>query len=662
MLKRRPLPFFFAFSLLIFAAVVLSAANDATTTADSSGATLPPLTIVATRVPRAADRLPTNVAVITRQQIAGMHARSALDLLRQVPGLNLAGEGGKLQHFPVSVRGTQPSTNGMLILVDGVEMTSPRRWVSVLNLPVENIERIEVLKSPASALYGVSGSSGIINIVTRSPAKGTSEGRLTLGGGSFGTLDNSLYAGIQTNNGLRLQLNTHWLNSNGFRENNDLRARQIAPRISWQNERLALSLLVNRTESHYEYPRGLPFPNWADEPENSLLNNASGQTDFWAVAPQLRLFFPSSTLTLSASWRQDDWESDFGIVTGASDKNYIWTIRAEMDHNLGYALATNLLYGLEYRDYRSNIWYNFLGAPFARTHTSEDITGAYIQLESRLTERLTLDSGLRYDVIATDFKDELTPTASYDQTHRRFNPRIGLSWNLDPAFNLFANYSQGIESVVMIGAMYSNLNPERIQSWEIGCRGKWKGWLDYQLAGYRKTTRDMAVQTGALTYENAGRVEALGTETSLTAHLPHAFHLTFEHTWQHAIFRNYNSTTGNFRDNRVPLVPAHGVGIHAGWENPRFGRFDIAWRWRSRRFADPGNTLKLHDYSVVDLHYAFHFAPKPHAKNPVLTVSVTNLFNRVYADFAERDPLLGNIYAAYPADGRAAQVAFSIDF
>jgi vitamin B12 transporter len=129
-------------------------------------AELAPIAIVGTREPESVDRLVGDVVVIDAQRIRASTADSVEDLLRREGGMQLSRNGGPGQSAAVLMRGTAAS--GTLVLVDGVRVGSATLGqfdFSLLNLA--DIERIEILRGPASSLYGADALGGVILIFTR---------------------------------------------------------------------------------------------------------------------------------------------------------------------------------------------------------------------------------------------------------------------------------------------------------------------------------------------------------------------------------------------------------------------------------------------------------------------------------------------------------------
>ncbi len=130
--------------------------------------TAEPVIVTATRTARTADQTLAAVTVLTREDIERTQAVSVPELLRGLPGIDQTVSGGYGKQSSMFVRGTE--SDHVLVLVDGVQVGSPTTGAIAWDLlPVDQIERIEVVRGPHSALYGADAIGGVVQIFTRAP-------------------------------------------------------------------------------------------------------------------------------------------------------------------------------------------------------------------------------------------------------------------------------------------------------------------------------------------------------------------------------------------------------------------------------------------------------------------------------------------------------------
>ncbi|MCX6834838.1 MAG: TonB-dependent receptor [candidate division Zixibacteria bacterium] len=128
------------------------------------------IVVTANRLATPTSQVGSSVTVITADQIARSQATMVADVLRTVPGVSVVQSGGSGQQTSIFMRGA--NSEHVLVLIDGVEIndpSSPNNAANLAHLPVDNIERIEILRGPQSVLYGSDAVGGVIQILTRRP-------------------------------------------------------------------------------------------------------------------------------------------------------------------------------------------------------------------------------------------------------------------------------------------------------------------------------------------------------------------------------------------------------------------------------------------------------------------------------------------------------------
>ena len=148
---------------------------------------IPDVVVTATRTAQAISKAGSSITVLHEEDIAKASPGTMSDLLRQVPGVSTTQAGGAGATQTVRLRGMD--ARHTLVLIDGVRVndpSTPSGEFDFSNLILTDIERIEVLRGPQSALYGSDAMGGVINILTRK-GQGAPKFRLQAEGGSFGT-------------------------------------------------------------------------------------------------------------------------------------------------------------------------------------------------------------------------------------------------------------------------------------------------------------------------------------------------------------------------------------------------------------------------------------------------------------------------------------------
>ncbi len=155
---------------------------------------VPSIVVTPLYIPTSIARAGSTVSVIDRDQIARSSAGSVADLLRSVPGVAVTESGGAGGSAMVSLRGAE--TQHTLVLIDGVRVNDPasaRDEFDFATFSPTDVERIEILRGPQSALYGSDAIGGVINIITRRPTAGM-HGSATVEAGGYGARRTTLTA------------------------------------------------------------------------------------------------------------------------------------------------------------------------------------------------------------------------------------------------------------------------------------------------------------------------------------------------------------------------------------------------------------------------------------------------------------------------------------
>ena len=169
-------------------ACVMSAFAGATALAPALADELPEIVVTADRVEEPIGQTGASVTVIPAAEVEKLGSKGVADVLRGVAGLDIDEAGGVGSVTQVRLRAANPGET--LVLIDGVRVGNPTSTdgsVDFGNLSAVDVERIEILRGPQSALYGSDAMGGVINIITRKGGK-TPHRSVTLEGGSYGTL------------------------------------------------------------------------------------------------------------------------------------------------------------------------------------------------------------------------------------------------------------------------------------------------------------------------------------------------------------------------------------------------------------------------------------------------------------------------------------------
>lgn len=446
---------------------------------------------------------PLSVSVLDRRQIAEGNESTILPMLNgRIPGLYVtergvtgfgvaAGSAGQ-----ISIRGVGGNpTTGVLVLIDGHP-----QFMGIMGHPLadsyvsSDVERVEVIRGPASLLYGSNAMGGVINIITRKSGEEGSGGNARISYGSFNTWKQAASAGVRKK-GFSVYASVNHDKTDGHRPNSDFDIVNGYLKLGYDISRYLkagadLSLAqFNATDPGPDTLKALPG-NHLDILRGYGAISLSNESDKLSGALKLYSNFGEHTIS-------DGFHS--------RDKNY----GLNLYEALRLSDITRLSFGADVASYggkaENTKALNGKGITFADTTVRE--AGAYVFLQQTVLQNLNLTGGLRL------------------QNHSKYGnewiPSAGFAWQLTPLTTWRAGFSKGFRSPT-IRELYMfnhnpNLRPERVYNYETGIAQAFAG-SKYRLEVTLYLLKgDNMIVTGAMgNLFNTGKINNKGTEIALT--------------------------------------------------------------------------------------------------------------------------------------------------
>ena len=454
--------------------------------------------------------LSTSASVVLAEQIRLGTARAMQDVLAPVPGMHVLDLSGTGTGGVVEARGfaAQGTTSGMLVLVDGMAINDPESGrVDWNTVAPSQVERVEVLRGPSSFLYGSSTLAGLVNIVTASPAIGTSSwGEVS--GGSFGR---GSAAGGAAWNSMRASgsLSGSFANEEGERDNSRSKlysgAGSLAMTLSpvW-----SLTTRLLGSDGDRRIPGPLRTPAWLEEPRttNSARDHrresaAQGSAELTgAIYPQLTL-----TAVGGGSLRQVSAFETIVPVGGLGRTSRMrgahTEVRAHWTPQASAAPA--VLVGVEGRAGRLESRYAANDPDEDPVLSAADVArttgGAYAMLDKALGAGISVQAGGRVDWTRSrvDDPNDGAPVSKNDD-QRAVSPSLALRWAVPGAASAWVSYAGAFKTPELeqlydprpydlgsgpLRISSSTLQAQRDDHWDVGARtrgpsvGRWRGVL-----------------------------------------------------------------------------------------------------------------------------------------------------------------------------------------
>ena len=445
--------------------------------------------------PESAASLGVAATVIDAAEIAASKATTVLDLLRTVPGLDIVQSGGPGTVTSLFLRGT--SSTQTLVLVDGVPLNSPYFGGTDLSaLSVANVERVEVVKGPFSALYGSEAIGGVVRVFTRKGAeKDEVSGRATLALGSGSAKE--AFAEIAVGSGpLTGSAGFRRTLTDGESPNEFFEATNVSGSLTAAlTDALHVGVVLRRDEGR----TGIPFDSGLATPRRATTN----ETTTFEAPVSLAL---SARSSVEASFR---WVKDSPTF---SDPDAAFSSSSTDARRAGARLVFTSIFGAQRLA---------MGADWERTLVSNESNfGVALENASTRTfalfaedrialagERLVLTAGVRWD--------------DHSAFGSAVSPRVTLAWRATPSLKLRAAAGSAFRAP-STGELYypfsgnPSLRPEKSNGYELGLEKTLAGGVVVEISGFWNDLRDL-IEYDATTFtnQNIGSARTRGVEVAL---------------------------------------------------------------------------------------------------------------------------------------------------
>ncbi|HEY6807564.1 MAG TPA: TonB-dependent receptor, partial [Gemmatimonadales bacterium] len=553
---------------------------------------LAPIVVTATRVPTPADAVPAAVTVLSGDALRARGIRTVAQALRLVPGAAVVTTSGFGSQTSLFLRGGE--SDYVKVLVDGVPQNAPGGAYDFSHLTTDNVDRIEVVRGPASVLYGSDAVTGVIQIFTRQ-GHGVLQGDLGVQGGTYGTAALDLAAsGGGRSAGFALGLSR--LTSDGiYAFGNAYRNSALSLRLHARPDRRSdASLALRYDDDIYHFPTdftGVP-----------VYHNQHQSTRGPSVALDVgRWLSPAVDVRLTADLRRDEYQYALAPNGPADTTTFAysstdWTTRrgAGIRADLHLPNADVATLGTEYE--HEAMTGTTTGQPRLRDN------GAFFgQLAGGVARRVSYTVGARLEDNQR-FGNYLTYRGGASirvLPGTRVRASVGTGFK-EPSF--FQNYATGF----VVGN--PALRPEHSFSWEIGV-DRAVGAASLRATYFDERFRDLIDYTPSesLSYHNVPAANANGLELSAAAPLAHGLGLTASYTYtQTRVISGGadSSPTALFRPGQALIRrPAHQARASLDYAGPR-GAASLGAAYVGRRADEDygaGTRVTLAPYVLVDL-------------------------------------------------------------
>jgi len=640
--------------------------------------------------------IPQVVNTVSDKVLEDQHATTLDEALYNVSNVVQTNTLGGTQDAFVR-RGFGANRDGS-IMTNGLRTVLPRSFNAAT-------ERVEVLKGPASTLYGILDPGGLINVVTKRPEK-TFGGSISANSSSFGGGTGQVdVTGPIDGTRLAYRLTGEYQDEDYWRNFGNERSTFIAPSLTWFGDDATVTVLYSHRDYKTPFDRGTIFDLNTKQPVNvdrktrfdEPFNVTDGQSDLAQLNAEYRLN-SQWTAKFDYSFSQDKYsdnqarvmayDSKTGNLTRRVDATQgstqrMHSTRADLQGNVDIAGFYNeILTGVSYENYDLlrtdmmrcknvkdfNIYhptYGNLGKCTTVSASDSDQTlkqesySAYAQDALYLTDNWIVVAGMRYQYY-TQYAGKGRPfNVNTDSRDEQWTPKLGLVYKLTPSVSLFANYSQTFMPQSSIASYIGDLPPETSNAYEVGAKFDLFNGITANIALFDIHKRNVLYNEsvgGETIAKTAGRVRSQGVEVDVAGSLTENTNIIASYGYTDAKVLEDPDYAGK----PLPNVPRHTGSLFLTYDihNAFAGNtltLGGGGHGVSRRSATNGADYYLPGYFVADAFAAY----KMKLQYPVtLQVNVKNLFDKTYYTSSIATNNLGNQIG----DPREVQLTVKMEF
>lgn len=627
---------------------------------------------------------PQSVSVITRQQMDLMKPTSSSAALRYTAGATSERYGGFGSYLDMTrIRGIDAD-----YYLDGLRMISnPGSWLSQVD--PWSLERVEVLRGPAAAIYGQGTGGGIVNQVSRKP-QDISSHELSLQYGSFNRKQFGFDStgAIDDDHSLLYRFTASGLDTQGQIEDSRHRRVYLAPSLTWRpSDQATWTVLAT-----YSYEPNIPDYN--SLPANLLgLNNSPYQqvdrhrnytdgnfSDSSRHQKSLTSLFEyqlTNGWTFNSNARYMNVHSNIqrGVVYGYQLVDEQPLLKAydeltpakvnifSMDNNISGDIDVGptrhtLLAGIDFSkgslksalysvgpvlidpygpNYRPDLNPDFTASRAAPWKNTQDLTRTGVYLQDQIVwDRWYLTLNGRHDWSRTDHQtNSYSPVAVRTrQTDEKWTGRAGLSYQFDIGLAPYVSYATSFDPLLGSGYDGKAFLPVETKQKEIGIKYHPQGSKTLLSAALFELTQTNVKTSDAehLGFNTqAGEVRTRGIDLQATAEVIHNLNLITSYSW----LDNELIRDAKYKGHSLTQVPAHSA---AAWLDYRFDAGTLAGlqvgsgiRYLGSSYGNPENTFKVPATSLVDMMIGYDLGQlTSELAGASLAVNVNNLTNKQY--------------------------------
>ena len=628
---------------------------------------LEPIVVTPDRTSQEAVLSSSNVTVISQQEIQDSGAKSVGDLLDNSLGVYVHNEGVNSRTDVADIRGfADTSVNNVLVLVDGRKInTIDQSGPDLTQIPIDMIDRIEVIRGADSVLYGNNAVGGVINIITKK-GQGQTTGSVEYDGGSYGASTENVNVG-GSQKGLSYQMNQKYSNNDGYRSNGYLLEKDYDGKFSYSlTDTLTINSDIVWHEDNYGAPGALSVSDIATLGRRGTdplyaNNHSSSKDKIFSLGVDDKTV--AGDLSLDVSYRDQNAFAYLDYFGSPSTYNsHIPTLSLlGKDVYKGVVLDHNFqtVAGVDYYDSQDQILE--LGAYPANVNISKHEIGVYDQNTLWLTDKLSVNAGYRYEYAQYVFND----IGNSLYTVKNANAPVGgggVKYEYAPGSNVHASVQQTFRFLAVdewydpagFPQLNTNLKQQTGLQYEVGIKHNLNDITTVTVTPYWIDNKNEIFLDPNLNYgtnSNYGHTRRIGIEIGQETDLLKIFQARLDKLSFNTNFTYQDPLLigGAYNDKTMPITPytKAGAGFDVGFLKHFI--FNVKENFTGQEYASDdflNQAGRIKQFWTTDLKLSYKL------KNLELFVGVNNLFNEFYNDYAFIYGSYDTDKYYYPAPGR----------
>ncbi|WPD23327.1 MAG: TonB-dependent receptor [Candidatus Electrothrix scaldis] len=600
----------------------------------------------------------TSATILDNEDITNRVYITPLDMVEQTPGVSVVQykQGGTAANF--IMRGFSGNSHGpnTAIYVDGILLNEGDGYADTNTINPNEVERAEVIKGPASALYGNYASAGTLSYYTKKRVDGQ---QVKLHYGAHNTYEGNYVGGFSTDETdyVFSLLNYH---TDGYQDNSDWDKLNAATRITHKiNDSLSARISLRGFNSDWDAPGYLTQEKFDADPTQAVSETNGGSKDRLEGRLDFDYRLNTTSKILFYLWNSDQnfkrWYA--GDPEGLSADTVVGNLRDFDRAVYGVGGSYNFIGKLLDRELHLTAGADYMveddsrkrwrllagtgrekGEQFWNYNIDMESLGLFSEGSFQVTPFLRLNVGARFDYFAGDLVDYLDNGNEFSMdTQTIFSPKAGgVLTLLDDHLELFTNYSEGFALMPGFSEMAAftqeNWDPQKRTQVEAGSRIRPTDWFMAELVGYQLKTSEDFIESvaGSGKFDNVGKTTRNGAEARLDLYGFEYGYVHADYAYIDAKYDEYQVDGQSYADNTVTGVPEHVVNMEVGYNPPSGTGGRVRYHWEEGYYLDKENQQESEDWGRVDAQLSYRFGEK---ERYLLALDVMNLFDEKYADY-----------------------------